>query len=129
VTKQVVGDADIVLIVDDDELIRDTYDLVLRHGGWTTMLADSGESALVCLQQADGASVMVTDLTMSGILDGEDLVELVKAEYPSTGIVVTTGRHVASDAFGEDVVVLLKPFRIEQLLEAARSAQGNSLAD
>jgi two-component system, response regulator PdtaR len=122
-TKTVDVDADTVLIVDDDQLIRETYDLVLRHGGWNTLLADSSEAALEHLQHTDGASVMVTDLTMSGLLDGEDLVELVKSAYPAVGIVVTTGRQIAPDAFGDDVCVLLKPFRVEQLLDAARSAQ------
>jgi DNA-binding NtrC family response regulator len=125
VTKQVEGDADLVLIVEDDDLVRETYDLVLRHGGWTTILADSADAALECLQHAD-ASVMVTDPTMSGTLDGEDLVELVQVGYPAVGIVVTTGRQIAPDAFGDDVIVLLKPFRIEELLEAARSARGGS---
>jgi two-component system, response regulator PdtaR len=120
--------SNIVLIVDDNDLVRETYDLVLRHGGWTTVLACSGEAALEYLQRANDAAVMVTDLTMSGSLDGEELVELVKARYPAIGIVITTGRDVEPDAFGDDVAVLLKPFRMEQLLEATRSAQRSPMS-
>ncbi len=117
---------DIVLVVDDDEMVRATYDLALRHDGWQTVLADSATAALEQLDRTEGISVMLTDLTMPGTLDGGDLVHLVRARRPTVGIVLTTGHQVAPGSFGPDVPVLLKPFGLDQLLDTVRRAQPGS---
>ncbi len=106
-----------VLIVDDNELVRNMSDLVLRQHGFDTVVADSAATGLEQLELGP-IDAIVTDLTMPGELDGADLVRRVRDERPGIGIVVTTGYTVHPSTFDDAVVVLGKPFGIDQLVAA-----------
>jgi DNA-binding NtrC family response regulator len=106
-----------VLVVDDNELVRNMSDMVLRQYGHETITADSAAAALAVLGTRD-VDVVVTDLTMPGELDGSDLVEQLRRRYPSVGVVVVTGYAVHPSTFDDTVVVLSKPFGVDQLVQA-----------
>src|ERR1017187_10845725 len=78
-----------VLIVDDDPVIRKSFDRVLSNKGYAVITAESGEEALRKLgdEQYD---VVYTDIRMPG-MSGLEVAEQVKARRPWTPVVIITG--------------------------------------
>lgn len=80
-----------ILIVDDEQSLRDVAEYVLRKLGYTTLLAADGESALHIYQERkDEISLVVLDLIMPGLGGRRCLEELLKMD-PQARIVVVSG--------------------------------------
>ena len=111
-----------ILIVDDDEIIRDTLSELLSER-YLCHLAASAEEALNCLATQE-YEVVITDISMPG-MSGEDLLGFVKTYQSRTPIIVISGstdsryaERFRSRAFG----YLMKPFSlsdVEQMVERA----------
>ncbi|SLM47289.1 Transcriptional regulatory protein ZraR [Nitrospira japonica] len=107
-----------VLVVDDDEALRETVSDLLKDRGHQVTTAANGAEALVRLKEADYAAVL-TDLRMKGV-EGLELLSAIKRLYPDIGVVLMTAfgsvetaveamKHGASD-------YLTKPVKKEELL-------------
>ncbi len=79
-----------VLVVDDDQLIREMTRDALALEGFRVHLARSGAEALDWLGRHGPVELLLTDLSMRE-MDGFELMERVKREWPSTEVVVLTG--------------------------------------
>src|SRR3989304_2502706 len=79
-----------ILIVDDEQSLRDVAEYVLRKLGYTTLLAADGESALHIYQERkDEISLVVLDLIMPGLGGRRCLEELLKMDTQARIIVVS----------------------------------------
>ena len=78
-----------VLVIDDDESIRNLFHMRLSRWGYAVRIADSGEKGLLLLKK-QAADMVITDLKMPG-MGGEEVVRRVKAEFPETEIIIITG--------------------------------------
>lgn len=78
-----------ILIVDDEEHIRRTFQMRLADWGHEVFDAPDGDAALKILKSVE-CQVAITDLRMPGI-SGEELVRLIREQFPSTEVVVITG--------------------------------------
>ena len=78
-----------VLIIDDNDTLREGVSAVCSRLGHTTLSTDSGEKGLKLLQEND-TQLVVTDLKMDG-LDGIDVLKSVLANNPNTAVVIMTG--------------------------------------
>ncbi|MDZ7267723.1 MAG: sigma-54 dependent transcriptional regulator [candidate division KSB1 bacterium] len=78
-----------ILIVDDEESVRDSLERVLRKAGYVTRSASSGEEALA-LMSAAAADIVLTDLRMPDG-DGMNLLKSLKKKYPDVEVIVLTG--------------------------------------
>lgn len=107
-----------VLVVDDDEWVRNVTARILRRAGYGVLEAEHGESALELLRDVAGQCVgtVLTDIHMPR-LDGHRLAEVVRREHPGLHVVLMTG-----DADGADGLqaVLRKPFTAGELLSAVQ---------
>ncbi|MCU1230859.1 MAG: two component transcriptional regulator, winged helix family, partial [Acidobacteria bacterium] len=56
-----------ILIVDDEEVLRDVLDAVLRREGFDVVLASSGEEALSVLDTDDAIDLVLLDIMLPGI--------------------------------------------------------------
>ncbi|MEO8704836.1 MAG: response regulator, partial [Kofleriaceae bacterium] len=67
-----------ILIVDDEQSMREFLAICLRRAGHTTAVATSGEQAVqqLAVQRFD---IVVTDLKMPGTLDGIGLLDAIKS--------------------------------------------------
>jgi signal transduction histidine kinase len=88
-----------VLVVDDDELVRDMLMASLQDAGFAVVGAESGERALAELDRDAGIDALVTDLSMPG-MSGWDLLRAVEARRPSLPAIMLTGHvgDVGADA-------------------------------
>lgn len=112
-----------ILIVDDDETIRDTLrDLFSEEHLCHT--ADTAEQALVWLAE-DTYDVVLTDISMPGI-GGVELLGHVRQKQPHTPVIVISG--IADEGHAKGLLqlgayaYLLKPFRLEEVEERVRAA-------
>lgn len=105
-----------VLVVDDDDAVRDTLAKVLGANGLDVLQADSGQSALELLHARDGVDVILLDRTMPGG-SGERFIPRIRAQAPHARIVFLSGRGVEPELAAQVDAVVLKPARSAQLLE------------
>ena len=111
-----------VLIVDDEEGIRESLKLILSDH-YELILADSGEGALDLLKSAKDVGVVLLDIKMRKV-HGLDVLKEIKAKYPKVNVIMVTGYksvETASEAarLGASGYIV-KPFKSEEILETVR---------
>lgn len=78
-----------ILIVDDEESVRESLEKVLKKAGYLTRTADSGEEALARMAESP-ADVVLTDLRMPEG-DGITLLKNLKKKFPDSEVILLTG--------------------------------------
>jgi signal transduction histidine kinase/CheY-like chemotaxis protein len=101
-----------VLVVDDEEIVRDVVARLLRAAGYEVLVAGSPHDALDLEQPFD---VLLTDVVMPD-LDGPALAERLGAEH----VIFMSGYDQEALVAG-DAPFLQKPFSREALLDAVRA--------
>lgn len=105
----------IVLLVDDEPLIRMGVAVFLEELGHEVMEASNGSVALKCLQENAAIELLLTDFRMPG-LSGLDLISQCRSVRPSLKIILMTGYSSEDHIFPTDCPVrLVKPFGIHDL--------------
>src|SRR3954471_16122416 len=119
---------DRILVVDDEEPIREIVCAMLQSSGYRCTQAGSGVEALAILNSGDEFELMLSDLMMAE-LDGIGLLEKTKERYPDMPVVMVTAVHDVSVALAAirngAYDYLLKPFERDQLLAMVRRALEN----
>jgi cyclic di-GMP phosphodiesterase len=117
-----------ILVVDDEELIREIICSVLNQAGFDCHPINSGAAALTILQSDDSYSAVVSDVIMDG-MDGLTLLAKIRRDHPDLPVVMVTAVHDISVALAAirngAYDYLLKPFEREQLLATVRRAVEN----
>jgi putative nucleotidyltransferase with HDIG domain len=120
--------AERILVVDDEDAIREIVCSMLAAANYKTRQASSGLKALALLDAGEEFELMLSDLMMAD-LDGIGLLERTKEGYPDMPVVMVTAVHdiaVALSAIRNGAYdYLLKPFEREQLLATVRRALEN----
>jgi putative nucleotidyltransferase with HDIG domain len=120
--------ADRILVVDDEEPIREIVASMLGAAGYLCKQAGSGMEALAVLNTGAEFELMLSDLMMAD-LDGIGLLERTKEKYPDMPVVMVTAVHDISVALAAirngAYDYLLKPFEREQLLNTVSRALEN----
>jgi putative nucleotidyltransferase with HDIG domain len=117
-----------ILVVDDEESIREIVTSMLTSSGYQCKQAGSGLQALAVLESGNEFELMLSDLMMAE-LDGIGLLERTKEKYPDMPVIMVTAVHDISIALAAirngAYDYLLKPFEREQLLNTVRRALEN----
>jgi signal transduction histidine kinase len=113
-----VAPREAVLVVDDEETIRETLSMLLSAEGFTVASAVSGEEALSLLKKQP-FNLVITDLIMEGT-GGIEVLKATKTFSPETGVIILTGfgdmdSAITALRLGADEY-LLKPCETEELL-------------
>jgi putative nucleotidyltransferase with HDIG domain len=120
--------AERILVVDDEDAIREIVCSMLSAANYKTQQASSGLKALDILAAGEEFELMLSDLMMAD-LDGIGLLEKTKETYPDMPVVMVTAVHDISVALAAirngAYDYLLKPFEREQLLATVRRALEN----
>ncbi len=116
--------SDTVLIVDDEELIRETVALHLTDDGFKAMMAEDGRQALDLMRQLDRVDLIILDL-MLPFLNGLDLCRLLRREGNMVPILMLTAKGSETDrVVGLEVGAddyLTKPFGMRELSARCRA--------
>lgn len=120
--------SDRILVVDDEETIREIVCSMLTAANYKCTQASSGMKALAVLESGEEFELMLSDLMMAD-LDGIGLLERTKEKFPDMPVVMVTAVHDISVALAAirngAYDYLLKPFEREQLLAMVRRALEN----
>ena len=107
-----------VLVVDDNEAVREVMVKTLRWAGHAVVEAEDGEQALESIAGLETLDVVVADLAMPR-MGGLELAERLRERYPHVGLVMVSGLVPRSSAerlaTATDVVLLKKPFGATEL--------------
>ncbi|WP_228126769.1 CHASE3 domain-containing protein [Candidatus Viadribacter manganicus] len=120
-----MGDAaTIVLVVEDEERVRNLSVASLRELGYTVVHASSGEEALLKLEAKPAVTLLFTDIVMPG-MSGRKLSDEAKARYPELKVLYTTGYTqnaiVHNGVVDAHARLLLKPYSIDDLARKVRA--------
>ena len=114
-----------ILLVEDEEAIREMMAAMLGREGHQVRQADSGADALKLLSSADEFELLLIDLMMSGV-DGVALLEHSREKCPDVPVIIVTAVRDASVALAcvrnGAYDCLFKPFTVEELLAMVRRA-------
>jgi len=78
-----------ILVVDDEEDIRDVLDIALKDIGYTVFLAENGEKAFAIFK-SKRPDIVITDIKMP-VMDGIELLRQIKRENSVTEVLMITG--------------------------------------
>lgn len=108
-----------VMIVEDDDDLRDALGETVSLAGYTPVLADSGEAAVKKIHNAK-PSVVVTDVQMGG-MDGHALLKKLNQFCPNVPVILITAHSNVKDAVSAlqngAVDYLAKPFEPQTLIQ------------
>jgi DNA-binding response OmpR family regulator len=113
-----------ILLVEDEAEIRTMLAEVLADAGHEVVEADSGDSAALLLDGPVSFDLLVTDITMPGLLDGIGLGALFRTLHASRPILYITGRPDALRKVPmrpNREAVLLKPYVLLPLAATVRA--------
>lgn len=78
-----------IIVVDDEEDIRNVLKQVLERAGYEVQVAESGKDGLELLKKG-GADLVITDVIMPG-MDGVSLTREIREKFRDTRILVISG--------------------------------------
>lgn len=117
----------LVLVLEDQEDVRNTLCEQLHHLGYLTLATgDSGE-ALSMLRRSTDIGLLISDLMLPGAYSGADVIRQLRRENITLGILLISGQDMRLNA-GElpsGIQLLRKPFTVRQLDQALRLAGGH----
>ena len=111
-----------ILIVNDDPVVLEVMKSLIASYGFSLATAADGQQAISKLQN-DQFSIIITDINMP-IMDGMELLQHVKANYPKIGVIVVTGlseEYTYIDVINAGAIdFMTKPFDSSELLAKLR---------
>lgn len=114
-----------LLIVEDDEAIRNLVRVAATRWGYKAEMCSSGDDAIAKLEGPDSYDVVVLDLMMP-VTSGYDVIGHIRENGLSIPVIVVTAvvRGLEVDRLDPSVVkaVLRKPFDLDRLSEAIERA-------
>ena len=126
-----IGGSEVILVVEDDDMVRASAVGILREHGYACIHAPDGAAALKILESGAKVDLLFTDVVMPGPISCRDLALRAQAIRPGIPVLYTSG--YAEDAIVHDgrvdegVQLLSKPYdrealarRISAMLRAAR---------
>ena len=113
-----------ILLVDDDNEVREVTRAMLHDQGHRVLEAGSGGAALDILEREPGVELLILDFAMPG-MNGAEVARLAQAQRPHLPILFVTGFVDRGGLAGVDEDhIIAKPFLPDELAEKVRLALG-----
>jgi CheY-like chemotaxis protein len=114
-------DRPVVLVVEDEFLIRMQAVEMISAAGFDVVEAENAEEAILILERRFDITVVFTDINMPGSMDGLRLAAAIRGRWPPIKIVATSGlRGIGKDDLPSGSRFLPKPYSRSQILGALR---------
>lgn len=115
-----------VLLVEDEELVRQTLAMVLEQEGYRIFEVENGDAAAAILKEQRDIDLVVTDVVMPGEMHGWDVIDLARSIRADIPVIVTSGYPRGAAALRwlekKGCTFVAKPYRNEELLKAIDDA-------
>jgi CheY-like chemotaxis protein len=113
------GEAETVLVVEDDDTVRHSSVEALREIGYEVLEAPDAMEAFRLIADRGGIDLLFTDVGLPGGVNGRALADAAHNINPALKVLFTTGytrdATLKSGALNGDVYFLAKPFSLQQL--------------
>jgi two-component system, cell cycle sensor histidine kinase and response regulator CckA len=114
-----------VLVVDDEEGIRNLMRMLFRLAGYNVLSCASGAEALDLLRERGGnIQLAITDINLDPGMDGIELAGNLRAIFPSLKVLYISGledqERLGAELASGNAYFLMKPFKAKELTGMAR---------
>jgi CheY-like chemotaxis protein len=117
----------VVLIVEDDFLIRMNTAQTIEEGGFIVVEAANSDEAIAILESRLDITVVFTDIQMPGPMDGLKLAAAVRGRWPPIQIIATSGLvDVRKADLPNGGRFLPKPYSSAQIIGTLRELTGDA---
>jgi PAS domain S-box-containing protein len=124
--SRVEGGQEVVLVVEDDALVRRYVVTQIESLGYTTLEASNATEALNVIDNTAAIDLLFTDVIMPGPMNGRNLVDEALRRRPSLKTLYTSGYTenaiVHHGRLDSGVLLLAKPYRKSDLAKMMRMA-------
>jgi CheY-like chemotaxis protein len=115
----------VVLIVEDEPLLRMLAVEVAEEAGFVALEAGDADEAVALLESRPDISLLFTDINMPGSMDGLKLAHVVRDRWPPVKILVVSGQVRSRQAdLPANCCFLGKPYRAAAMVEELHSLAG-----
>jgi two-component system, response regulator PdtaR len=112
----------VVLLVEDEPLVRLTQVDILREAGFWVLEAEDADEAFETMRRRQDVSVVLTDVDMPGSIDGFEFARLVAQGWPEVGVMVISGKALPDEGdLPPSAVFVPKPVYPDVLVERLNS--------
>jgi PAS domain S-box-containing protein len=123
------GGSETILLVEDEDMVRELAHRVLLQNGYKILEAHQGEEAIqICEQYQAPIHLLLTDVVMPGKINGPQLAEQLVLQYPEVKILYMSGYTdkaiINHGLLGSDIPFLQKPFTPNALRRKVREVLG-----
>jgi CheY-like chemotaxis protein len=117
----------VVLVVEDEPLLRMLAVEVVEEAGFTAIEARDADEAVVLLESRSDITLLFTDVNMPGSMDGLKLAHAVRDRWPPIKILVVSGKQrLQSSDLPSNSCFIGKPYQTSALVDELRSMVGSS---
>jgi CheY-like chemotaxis protein len=99
----------VVLVVEDEWLLRCALVSDLRDAGYIVVESSSGEAAVALSKSDTSIDIVVTDINLSGATTGWDVAERCRTDRPDVAVLYTSGNYIEPGRCVPDSVIVPKP--------------------
>jgi PAS domain S-box-containing protein len=128
----IADDRELILVVDDEDLVREFSVAALTDLGYRVLDASSAQAALALLIEHPEIDLLFTDIVMPE-MNGRKLVDIAKARRPDLPVIYTTGYTrnavVHNGVLDTGVELIGKPFTLEELATRIRDVIDKAKTD
>ena len=111
----------VVLVVEDEFLLRMNAVLMIEDAGFEVLEAIDADQAIEILEARPDIHVIFTDIQLPGSMDGLKLAHAVRGRWPPIKIIATSGRvNLRTDDLPEGGRFLPKPYGPEEVIGTLR---------
>jgi two-component system, NtrC family, response regulator PilR len=107
-----------ILVVDDEQSLREFLEIFLRKAGHDVHVADGGGAAVALIEAGEEFDLVLTDLKMPDV-DGMGVLDTVKSSFPDTQVLIMTAyasAETAIDAMKRGAYdYVQKPFNVDEI--------------
>jgi CheY-like chemotaxis protein len=112
--------ARVVLVVEDEFLLRCSIADSLRDAGYTVVETASGEEAIALCRSGISIDIVFTDINLIGVVSGWDVAESLRAAAPNMSVLYTSGKSIDHGRCVSGSVFVAKPYCDADILEACQ---------
>jgi CheY-like chemotaxis protein len=87
-----IGHGPVVLVVEDEGLIRMNAMAMVQEAGFEAIAASDADEAIQILESRNDIRAVFTDVHMPGSMDGIRLARLIRNRWPPVALIVTSGQ-------------------------------------
>ena len=108
----------LVLVVEDEPLLRCSVAESLRQAGYTVIERASGEEAIALCKSNMSIDVVFTDITLTGAATGWDVADRMRADRPQVSVLYTSGKRIDPGRCVPRSAFIAKPYQHDENVSA-----------